>query len=110
MTVDEALVRRVAELAALELDDDEVARFAPQLASILAHAEELAEVPDADQDPDLDPDQDPDADQDPDPDPDQDPDADQDPDPDPDAARLRAAAPQLADDHFVFPRAVRGAE
>jgi aspartyl-tRNA(Asn)/glutamyl-tRNA(Gln) amidotransferase subunit C len=37
-------VRYVANLARLELTDDEVARFQPQLEAILAHADALAKV------------------------------------------------------------------
>lgn len=38
-------VRRVARLARLDLSDDEVATFRPQLGSILAHAAELRALP-----------------------------------------------------------------
>lgn len=41
---DPALVRRLARLARLELTDDEVARFARDLAGIVAHVDHLAEV------------------------------------------------------------------
>lgn len=37
-------VRYIANLARLELTDDEVARFQPQLEAILAHADALAKV------------------------------------------------------------------
>ena len=40
-------VARVARLARLELAPDEFARLAPQLESIVAHIEKIAEIPDA---------------------------------------------------------------
>lgn len=42
--IDEGTVRRIAELARLELDDDEVRRLAGELASILGHFEALDEA------------------------------------------------------------------
>lgn len=41
MTIDRATVRRIAELARLELDVEEEERLAGDLAGILAHFEEL---------------------------------------------------------------------
>ena len=43
-TLDEAAVRHVAHLARLELADDEVARFADQLSSILRYMDQLNEL------------------------------------------------------------------
>jgi aspartyl-tRNA(Asn)/glutamyl-tRNA(Gln) amidotransferase subunit C len=40
--IDSALVRHVAKLACLSLTDSEVDRFAPELARIVAHVEQLA--------------------------------------------------------------------
>lgn len=42
--LDEATVRRVAELARLRISDEEVARFAEQLSSILGYVEKLSEL------------------------------------------------------------------
>lgn len=42
--IDESTVRRVAELARLELDEDEVERLVEELGSILGHFEQLEEV------------------------------------------------------------------
>ncbi|MCB9611909.1 MAG: Asp-tRNA(Asn)/Glu-tRNA(Gln) amidotransferase subunit GatC [Sandaracinus sp.] len=42
--IDEATVRHVARLSRLRLEDDEVARAQTDLASVLAHVAELAEV------------------------------------------------------------------
>lgn len=42
--IDEQTVRRVAELARLELGDDEVARLAGELEAILGHFEQLEDV------------------------------------------------------------------
>ncbi len=42
MNVDPALVRHVARLAGLRLDDDEVGRFAIELREILTHFETLS--------------------------------------------------------------------
>lgn len=43
-TVDEALLRKVAELARLHLTDEEVRTFTPQLSQVLGYVEKLAEV------------------------------------------------------------------
>ncbi len=44
MDIDEDLVRNVAQLARLELTDDEVHAIAPQLARIFAHVDKLQAV------------------------------------------------------------------
>jgi len=46
-------VRHVAELARVDLDDDEVDRFAGQFADILEYFETADEVPEVDRDADL---------------------------------------------------------
>lgn len=46
-------VRHVAALARVDLDDDEVDRFADQFADILSYFETLDEVPDVDREADL---------------------------------------------------------
>ncbi|QLG47659.1 Asp-tRNA(Asn)/Glu-tRNA(Gln) amidotransferase subunit GatC [Natrinema halophilum] len=46
-------VRHVAELARIDLDDDEVGRFTGQFADILEYFETLDEVPEVDRDADL---------------------------------------------------------
>lgn len=51
--VDEEEVRHVAELARVDLDDDEVTTFAAQFAEILADFEELDEVPEVETGADL---------------------------------------------------------
>ena len=51
--VDAATVRHVASLARVDLDDDEVERFADQFADILGYFEALEDVPDVDAEPDL---------------------------------------------------------
>jgi aspartyl-tRNA(Asn)/glutamyl-tRNA(Gln) amidotransferase subunit C len=51
--VDPDEVRHVASLARVDLDDDEVDRFAAQFADILASFETLDEVPEVDAEPDL---------------------------------------------------------
>ena len=51
--VDAATVRHVASLARVDLDDDEVERFADQFAEILGYFEALEDVPDVDGEPDL---------------------------------------------------------
>jgi aspartyl-tRNA(Asn)/glutamyl-tRNA(Gln) amidotransferase subunit C len=51
--VDPDEVRHVASLARVDLDDDEVDRFAAQFADILAYFETLDEVPEVDAEPDL---------------------------------------------------------
>ncbi|MGB2986570.1 MAG: Asp-tRNA(Asn)/Glu-tRNA(Gln) amidotransferase subunit GatC [Phycisphaerae bacterium] len=43
-SLDEATVRHVAHLARLEISDEEVARFAEQLSSILGYIEKLNEL------------------------------------------------------------------
>ncbi|MFQ3285398.1 Asp-tRNA(Asn)/Glu-tRNA(Gln) amidotransferase subunit GatC [Natronomonas sp.] len=53
MTVDDEEVRHVAQLARVDLDDEEVERFAGQFAEILEHFEALDEVPKVDPDPEL---------------------------------------------------------
>ena len=47
-SMDEATVRRVAHLARLKISDEEVARFADQLSSILHYMEQLNELDTAD--------------------------------------------------------------
>lgn len=42
--IDESTVRRVAELARLELEEDEVERLVQEMGSILGHFERLEEV------------------------------------------------------------------
>ena len=51
--VDAATVRHVASLARVDLDDDEVERFADQFAEILGYFEALEDVPDVDGEPDM---------------------------------------------------------
>lgn len=51
--VDEAEIQHVAELARIDLADDEVDRFAEQFVDILDHFETLDEVPRNDAAPDL---------------------------------------------------------
>jgi len=51
--VDEATIRHVAELARIDLADDEIDRFAEQFADILDHFEALDAVPDVETEPDL---------------------------------------------------------
>ena len=46
-------VRHVADLARVDLDDEEVERFAGQFAEILAHFETLDEVPEVESEPEL---------------------------------------------------------
>lgn len=53
MTVDDEEVRHVAQLARVDLDDEEAERFAGQFAEILEHFEALDEVPEVDPDPEL---------------------------------------------------------
>jgi len=48
-----AAVRHVAELARVDLDDDEVDDFADQFADILEYFDALDEVPDVDREADL---------------------------------------------------------
>jgi len=51
--VDPEEVRHVAELARVDLDEDEVATFAEQFGAILDHFETLEEVPEVESEPDL---------------------------------------------------------
>ena len=51
--VDAAAVRHVAELARIDLDDDDVDRFAAQFAEILAHFASLDVVAEAEAEADL---------------------------------------------------------
>jgi len=53
MTVDDEEVRHVAQLARVDLDDEEVERFAGQFAEILEHFEALDDVPEVDPEPEL---------------------------------------------------------
>ena len=53
MTVDDEEVRHVAELARVDLDDDEVERFSEQFADILEYFEALDDVPEVEPDPGL---------------------------------------------------------
>jgi aspartyl-tRNA(Asn)/glutamyl-tRNA(Gln) amidotransferase subunit C len=52
-SVDESEVRHVAELARVDLDDEEVAEFTAQFGDILAYFEALDEVPEVESEPDL---------------------------------------------------------
>ena len=51
--VDPETVRHVADLARIDLDDDEVDRFAEQFSDVLAYFKTLDEVPDVEGDSDL---------------------------------------------------------
>ena len=51
--VDDAEVRHVADLARVDLDDDEVELFAEQFADILEYFDALDEVPEVDAEADL---------------------------------------------------------
>ena len=51
--VDAEEIRHVADLARLDLADDEVGEFVDQFGAILEHFEQLEEVPEVDADPDL---------------------------------------------------------
>jgi len=53
MTVDDEEVRHVAELARVDLDDDEVERFTEQFGDILEYFEALDDVPEVEPDADL---------------------------------------------------------
>ncbi|WP_299236307.1 Asp-tRNA(Asn)/Glu-tRNA(Gln) amidotransferase subunit GatC [Natronomonas sp.] len=53
MTVDDEEVRHVASLARIDLDDEEVGRFAEQFDDILAYFEALEDVPDVEDDTEL---------------------------------------------------------
>jgi aspartyl-tRNA(Asn)/glutamyl-tRNA(Gln) amidotransferase subunit C len=46
--VDEDVIRHVADLARIHLDDDEIDRFAEQFADVLDYFDDLDEVPDVD--------------------------------------------------------------
>ena len=48
MTVDDEEVRHVASLARIDLDDEEIERFAEQFGDILEYFDALDEVPDVD--------------------------------------------------------------
>jgi aspartyl-tRNA(Asn)/glutamyl-tRNA(Gln) amidotransferase subunit C len=52
-TVDESEVEHVADLARVDLDDDELAEFAAQFADILEYFETLDEVPTVEDEADL---------------------------------------------------------
>jgi aspartyl-tRNA(Asn)/glutamyl-tRNA(Gln) amidotransferase subunit C len=52
-SVDADEVEHVADLARVDLDDDELAAFADQFGDILAHFEALEEVPEVEAEPDL---------------------------------------------------------
>ncbi|GGM65475.1 aspartyl-tRNA(Asn)/glutamyl-tRNA(Gln) amidotransferase subunit C [Halarchaeum rubridurum] len=52
-TVDADEVRHVADLARVDLDDEDVGRYADQFADILDHFETLEEVPDVEAEPEL---------------------------------------------------------
>jgi len=51
--VDPEEVRHVADLARVDLDDDEVALFSEQFADILAYFDTLDEVPEVEREPEL---------------------------------------------------------
>lgn len=51
--VDDDEIRHVADLARVDLDDDEIDRFAEQFADILAYFDALDEVPEVEAEPDL---------------------------------------------------------
>ena len=51
--VDDDEIRHVAELARIDLDDEEIDRFAEQFADILGHFEALDSVPSVEAEPDL---------------------------------------------------------
>ena len=53
MTVDDEEVRHIAELARVDLDDDEVERFTEQFGDILEYFEALDDVPEVEPDADL---------------------------------------------------------
>ncbi len=52
-SVDPDEVRHVATLARIDLDEDEVERFAAQFADVLGYFETLEEVPEIEEEPDL---------------------------------------------------------
>jgi aspartyl-tRNA(Asn)/glutamyl-tRNA(Gln) amidotransferase subunit C len=52
-TVDEETVRHVADLARIDLEDEEVERFCEQFADVLDHFEALDDVPEVDPEPGL---------------------------------------------------------
>lgn len=52
-SVDQDEVEHVADLARVDLDDDELAAFADQFGDILAHFEALDEVPEVEAEPNL---------------------------------------------------------
>ncbi|MFB6086783.1 MAG: Asp-tRNA(Asn)/Glu-tRNA(Gln) amidotransferase subunit GatC [Halodesulfurarchaeum sp.] len=51
--VDSEAVKRVAALARVELDDEEIDDFVPQFREILGYFDTLEEVPDVESEPDL---------------------------------------------------------
>ena len=51
--VDEEEIRHVAELARIDLEEEEIDRFAGQFADILGHFEALDSVPEVESEPDL---------------------------------------------------------
>jgi aspartyl-tRNA(Asn)/glutamyl-tRNA(Gln) amidotransferase subunit C len=53
MTVDDEEVRHVAQLARVDLDEEEIERFAEQFADILDYFEALEEVPELEPEPEL---------------------------------------------------------
>jgi len=53
MTVDDDEVRHVAQLARIDLDEEEVDRFTEQFGDILGYFEALDDVPEVEPDPDL---------------------------------------------------------
>jgi aspartyl-tRNA(Asn)/glutamyl-tRNA(Gln) amidotransferase subunit C len=53
MTVDDEEVRHVAQLARVDLDDEEIELFAEQFAEILDHFEALDDVPELEPEPEL---------------------------------------------------------
>jgi aspartyl-tRNA(Asn)/glutamyl-tRNA(Gln) amidotransferase subunit C len=52
-TVDREAVRHVADLARIDLDEEEVERFCEQFHDVLAHFETLETVPDVESEPEL---------------------------------------------------------
>jgi aspartyl-tRNA(Asn)/glutamyl-tRNA(Gln) amidotransferase subunit C len=53
MTVDDEEVRHVAQLARVDLDEEEIELFAEQFAEILEHFEALDDVPELEPEPEL---------------------------------------------------------
>jgi aspartyl-tRNA(Asn)/glutamyl-tRNA(Gln) amidotransferase subunit C len=52
-TVDRETVRHVADLARIDLEDEEVDRFCEQFHDVLAHFQALEDVPEVEPEPDL---------------------------------------------------------